>query len=175
VLVLPGFGASDRSTTVLRRFLRDRNYVPHGWGLGFNLGPRGDVREEIETRVRDLYDRAGRKVSLVGWSLGGAYAVALGRELPDLLRLIVSLGSPLLRPYDGAVPATSVYSKGDLVVPWKRSLHPEGGGNVENVEIRGSHLGLGHNPAALVVVADRLAQPEGSWEPFDPAAYPDLL
>ena len=37
----------------------------------------------------------------------------------------------------------------------------------ENVEVRGSHLGLGHNPAVIVVVADRLAQPAGQWQPFE--------
>jgi hypothetical protein len=34
--------------------------------------------------------------------------------------------------------------------------------------VYGSHAGLGHNPAVLWVIADRLAQPEGSWHPFVP-------
>ena len=33
--------------------------------------------------------------------------------------------------------------------------------------MRGSHTGLGHNPAVLLVIADRLAQPEGTWVPFE--------
>ena len=33
--------------------------------------------------------------------------------------------------------------------------------------MRGSHLGLGHNPAVVVVVADRLAQPRRSWHRFE--------
>ena len=33
----------------------------------------------------------------------------------------------------------------------------------ENIEVVGSHCGLGHNPAAMWVVADRLALPDGSW------------
>ena len=50
----------------------------------------------------------------------------------------------------------------------------------ENIEVRGSHLGLGHNPPVLVVVADRLAQPIGQWKPYralrvdgDRSARPD--
>jgi hypothetical protein len=37
----------------------------------------------------------------------------------------------------------------------------------ENVRVHGSHIGLLHNPAVLYVVADRLAQPQGGWQPFD--------
>jgi hypothetical protein len=33
-----------------------------------------------------------------------------------------------------------------------------------------SHLGFGHNPATIWVVADRLAQPEDGWAPFRPPA-----
>jgi len=36
----------------------------------------------------------------------------------------------------------------------------------ENLEVHGSHLGLGHNPAVALVVADRLAQRPGAWEAF---------
>jgi hypothetical protein len=170
VVVLPGLGAGDGSTVVLRRFLRDRNYDPHGWGLGLNLAPNGIARADVEATVRALAERSGRLVSLVGWSLGGVYALRLGEMLPDLVRTIVTLGSPFWRPYTGHVPATSVYSQTDAVVPWQRSLHAAGP-SLENVEIRGSHLGFGHNPAALIVIGDRLAQPEGSWRPFDPSPY----
>ena len=38
----------------------------------------------------------------------------------------------------------------------------------QNVEVRGTHVGLGFNPAVLAVVLDRLAQPEESWRPFRP-------
>ena len=46
VLVLPGLMASDTSTRPLRAFLQDRGYVPHGWEMGRNLGPRSGVEEE---------------------------------------------------------------------------------------------------------------------------------
>ena len=32
----------------------------------------------------------------------------------------------------------------------------------------GTHNGLGFNVAALVAITDRLAQPDGEWEPFRP-------
>jgi len=63
------------------------------------------------------------------------------------------------------VPVTSIYSRTDGVAPWTLCLEEEGPDR-ENIEVMGSHIGLGHNPAVAFVVADRLAQPEGEWEPF---------
>ena len=36
----------------------------------------------------------------------------------------------------------------------------------ENIEVHGSHCGMGVNPAVLYVVADRLATPVDAWKPF---------
>ena len=56
------------------------------------------------------------------------------------------------------VPLTAVYSKGDGIVAWQSCVHA-GGIDQESVEVVGSHCGLGHNPAAMWIVADRLARP----------------
>ena len=63
------------------------------------------------------------------------------------------------------VPVTSVYSRSDAIVSWRASMLPEGRQR-ENVEVPGSHLGLGHNTRVLAVVADRLALPIGQWQPY---------
>jgi len=63
------------------------------------------------------------------------------------------------------VPYTAVYSRTDGVVDWNACVERVGR-HAENVEVHGSHCGLGHNPAALIVVLDRLAQPLGQWSPF---------
>jgi pimeloyl-ACP methyl ester carboxylesterase len=70
--------------------------------------------------------------------------------------------SPLL-----GVPATAIYSRTDGVACWQWCLEDEGP-RAETIEVYGSHCGLGHNPAALLAIADRLAQPEGEWKPFAP-------
>jgi hypothetical protein len=64
------------------------------------------------------------------------------------------------------VPSTSVYTKADGVVAWTGSLQEEGPQR-ENVEVRASHMGLGVNPSVMWVIADRLAQPEDTWTPFE--------
>lgn len=72
------------------------------------------------------------------------------------------------------VPSTAIYTRSDGIVPWRACLEREAPTS-ESIEVFGSHSGLGHNPLALAVIADRLAQPEGSWRPFDRSASLRLL
>ena len=175
VLVLPGFTASDRSTVPLRATLRAQGYWVHGWGLGRNMGPDRRVVDGIARRLEEIHERHGRTVSLIGWSLGGVYARSLARTHPAAVRQVISLGSPF-RMFPGmredqqpplTVPSTAIYSRTDGIVHWSQCIDAERA-SAENIEVRGSHSGLGHNPAVLIVVTDRLAQPEGEWRPFRP-------
>ncbi|RMH76997.1 MAG: alpha/beta hydrolase [Actinomyces sp.] len=72
------------------------------------------------------------------------------------------------------VPTTAVYSRTDGVAHWSDCIDPPRA-RAENVEVRGSHCGLGHNPAVLLVIADRLAQADGQWRPFEPPAVARAL
>ena len=94
VLVLPGLVASDTSTRPLRSFLKNRGYAVSGWRQGRNLGLRDGVQHAMVDLVRELSDDHGRKVSLVGWSLGGLYARQLAKMMPDRVRSVITLGSP---------------------------------------------------------------------------------
>jgi pimeloyl-ACP methyl ester carboxylesterase len=201
VLVLPGLGASDVSTRGLRGALRRLGYPVHGWRLGRNIGPTARAMSGMRERLDELGDRYGRSVSLIGWSLGGIYARELARQSPDAVRQVVTLGSPfrlsrtdqsrahwLYSRYSHLhvadwrlplehdreplrVPATSIYSRCDGIVAWQACLD-QPTTTTENIAVIGSHLGLGHNPAVVWAVADRLAQPEGQWAAFRP---PTLL
>ncbi|HET7501956.1 MAG TPA: alpha/beta hydrolase [Kofleriaceae bacterium] len=193
VMVLPGLGAGDDSTAILRGFLRSRGYVVRRWGQGRNLGFRHGVFQRLRDRLLHLEARHGRKVSLVGWSLGGIFARELAKEVPDAVRQVISLASPFtghpratnaFRLYElvsghrlGApeiheplrapppVPTTSIWSRTDGVVSWRCSVERESP-LTENIEINASHFGIGAHPLTLYVIADRLAQPEGHWQPF---------
>ena len=83
VIVFPGLGAGDLTTVPLRNFLRAQGYETYGWDLGLNLGPREGVLQKSIDRVQDIQQESGRKVSLIGWSLGGLYAREFAKALPD--------------------------------------------------------------------------------------------
>lgn len=196
VMVFPGLSANDVSTMPLRLYLQSLKHTPWGWEQGFNLGPRPGVLDEAKDHLVRTFEATGRKVSLIGWSLGGVYARELAKEMPHMVRSVITLGTPFAgshkstnvwRIYELAsgrsvereasnydlpaappVPTTSIYSRSDGVVAWQGSVQSLSKANphTENIEVMASHLGLGFNPSAWWAVADRLAQPEGGWKPF---------
>lgn len=190
VLVLPGFMASDMSTAPLRNFLTSRGYNTHSWELGRNLGPQPGVVQGLEARFHQLHQITGRKVSVVGWSLGGLYARHLAHVFPDETRQVITLGTPIRHPESTlpakmfqllnrsidatlmeelaappTVPTSAVYSPHDGVVPWQCSLQDDSP-VTENIEVWGSHIGMGFRPSTLWLVAERLSQQEGQWQKF---------
>jgi pimeloyl-ACP methyl ester carboxylesterase len=132
-------------------------------------------------------------VSLVGWSLGGVFAREIAKTIPEAVRCVVTLGSPFTgspkannvwRLYElvsghrldddvhigrvretPPVPTTSIFTRTDGVVAWQCCLQPREA-RAESIEVHASHFGIGMNGAAWYAVADRLAQPEGRWQPF---------
>ena len=181
VLVLPGMMASDVSTRVLRTWLGRLGYPVVGWELGRNR-PSKAIDDELPRLLDRLSAEHRTAVSIVGWSLGGIYGRRLARQSPRQVRQVISLGSPfastqpwatgvrraprtsLARPLP--VPSTAVYSRWDGVVDWQ-ACRQRSGPTSENVAVRSSHLGMGHDPAVLWLVADRLAQPRHDWRPFE--------
>ncbi|WP_100643232.1 hypothetical protein [Alteromonas facilis] len=203
VMVIPGFLASDRSTGLIRTFLKMKGYAASGWELGRNLGTHvvnGErlISDQLLNRVITEHVKYDAKVSLVGWSLGGILAREIAREIPDCVRQVISLGSPFNGPQGAApiaarmfklingdvaerspdamermlkpppVPSTAIYSKSDGIAHWQacRDDWAHDAIRAENIEVKGSHMGLGHNPQVLWIVANRLAQAEGEWQPF---------
>jgi len=97
VLVLPGFLVSDVSTTALRRYLTHLGYDTHGWELGRNFGGIARMRAKLAERLTQIHEQTGKKVSVVGWSLGGVYARDLALQMPHAVRSVITLGSPFSR------------------------------------------------------------------------------
>ena len=197
VIIFPGLGASDGSTAALRDFLSDIGYNTYTWGQGRNLGPRGDLNQlisDLTCRVRQVSKiHNGTKVTLIGWSLGGIYVRELAKVCPELVRQVITIGTPFKGTVKSTnatflyeflnkdkmhhapefleristcpnVPFTSIYSKTDGVVHWTSSIENETPLS-QNIEIAGaSHLGLGHNPICMHTIAQLLAQPENNWQ-----------
>jgi pimeloyl-ACP methyl ester carboxylesterase len=121
VLVLPGFMASDRSTGHLREVLPRLGYAVQGWELGRNLGVVPGLREALRERLAALHDANRRKVSLVGWSLGGVLARDLALSSPEKVRCVVSLGSP----FSGDLGASNVRNLYDAVAGERVRVRPD--------------------------------------------------
>lgn len=95
VLVLPGFGTGDKYLGSFRSFLQEMGYSAYAWEAGRNIGFSPEIIDQIAKRLREVYEQNGRqKVSLVGHSLGGVFARELAREFPEMVRDVVTLGSP---------------------------------------------------------------------------------
>src|SRR5215468_8275193 len=108
VLALPGFLASDLSMVPMRRYLGELGYEAHAWRMGRNLGGLARMREALRVRLTEIHAAAGRKVSLVGWSLGGVYARDLALQEPEMVRYVITLGSPFANDVR-ATNATRLY------------------------------------------------------------------
>ncbi len=208
VMTLPGFMGADGSMASLRKFLNRQGYAAMPWGQGRNIPEQGmndmeqalafrrtmeeTLAETLEAEVR----RSGRRVSLVGWSLGGLYATGLAHRYPKLVRQVITLGTPF-----GDPRATSIYSvmqryyksevtadmleewigftfTGELRVP-VTALYSLSDGFVgagiarvpehplmENIAVMASHVGFPFNPLVRFVLSDRLAQAENQWAPY---------
>ena len=94
VLTLPGFLASDLSMAPMRRYLKELGHDAHAWNLGRNFGGVAARRGALCDLLKRIHEASGRKVSIIGWSLGGVYARDLALQLPDLVRSVITLGSP---------------------------------------------------------------------------------
>lgn len=199
VMVIPGLGAGDKSTQYIRRFFTNLGYDTHSWGLGRNLGPRNGLdhlMHQMVHRAENLYNATGEKqISLIGWSLGGIYAREIAKSRPEIIRQVITLGTPFKGLSHGTnvgmlyeilskdknhrdpgliekiatpppVPFTSIYSKTDGVVHWKSSIE-DLGDFYENIEVpAASHMGLGHNPISMYIIANRLTQTKERWQPY---------
>jgi pimeloyl-ACP methyl ester carboxylesterase len=206
-MTLPGFLATDRSTRVLRQYCNDWGYDSRPWDQGRNLGlsHSRDLEQVLDERLEELYRQSGRKVSLIGWSLGGLFAREMARRNPARVRSVITLGSPLGNPR--ATNAWRLYEllsgtsiDEDRIRNRVRALrHPlknvpmtaiysrsdaivssqisrlPAGKFVENIGTNMSHLGMGFNPAVLYAIADRLRQPEGCWQPFEIRGFRNLF
>src|SRR5205814_5833852 len=100
VLVLPGYLSGDPPTSLLRWFLTQIGYRAYPWELGLNFGFSTshpyDIEALIEHRLKEVFIESGdRRVSMIGWSLGGVYAKGLARRYPRLIRDVMTLGSPI--------------------------------------------------------------------------------
>lgn len=104
-MILPGFGTRPGRMRYLARQLEAAGHVAKRWGQGRNWGPDQQRFELLEARLLDLHARHGRKVVLIGWSLGGLYARELAKRQPQAVAKVITMGSP----FSGSPRANNVW------------------------------------------------------------------
>lgn len=204
VLVMPGYGGADGSTAALRHFLRRIGYNTYALELGRNVEQPDERIRSVDdatsfrqkmsgltlARVQEIADETGSSVSLVGWSMGGLYALDASNAAPQLVERVITLGTPFGDPrgtslfnimrklsrstvpiesqnFDAwlalaraTVPTHVLYSERDGIV------HPDIAGVQASAEVTyqqvdSSHIAFTHNPRVFDAVARLLGEPAG--------------
>lgn len=98
VVLVPGFMAGDGTLGLMSRHLRGLGYRTYRSTIHANVGCTLEASEALERRIETIALKRGRKVTIVGHSLGGLMARGIAGRRPDLVDGIVTLGSPILAP-----------------------------------------------------------------------------
>ena len=183
IMLLPGYYASEMSMIPLRGYLRSLGYNVEHWGLGRNLGDVGAYTDQLADRLGREYDEP---VTLIGWSLGGAISRRLAREYPDLIREVITMGTPIGGvPKDGMAgrrfsrenetdmealeaslhqrnlipivqPLMVIFSDNDGVVPSSIAMDHYND-HAHHAKVDSTHLAMGVSANIWRLIADRLA------------------
>lgn len=150
--------------------------------------------EALADQISNQLAKHEKPATLIGWSLGGLYARELGKLLAPRLRQVITIATPFNGGADDSsvawlssvlgggaasvdpswierlrvpppIRTTSIYSRTDGVVPWETCRHDTSSGLVQDIEVDGSHMGMGWNQEVLKIVADRLGPDPGPWLP----------
>ena len=138
------------------------------------------VIDMIERRV----EQTGQPTTMIGWSNGGIFARETARDRPELVRRVITIGTPIvggprytrgaglfapeeldriesvvdernLRPIEQ--PVTSIYSEADNIVDWRACIDTMSP-RVENIAINSTHAGMVIDPDVWTIIAKRLAE-----------------
>lgn len=187
IMLVPGYMTDDYSMWPLGRYLRFLGYDVYYTEMGRNRGNVDTDMIRLGERVETISSKLeGSTITILGWSLGGVLAREAARLYPKVVREVITFGTPIvggpkftsvgkryaklknidLEAFERDVhqrnlmgfsqPVTSIYSKSDGVVGWEASVDIYNQ-HANNIEVVGSHLGLGVNPQVWQIIADILA------------------
>lgn len=184
-MVIPGMMSGDSSTAYLRRSLEASGFDVRKSGIAFHTGIEATRFENLRARVLHIREATGRKLLLVGWSLGGMYARALAHAVPNDIAMVMSLGSPFSGPrtanrawrlynlvndhsVDSPPIAIDVSRKPPVltVAAWSRrdgivsaaSAQGFAEESDETLELLGSHIDLGTSRRCVRSIIERLGK-----------------
>ncbi|MEO0440496.1 MAG: alpha/beta hydrolase [Pseudomonadota bacterium] len=187
IFLLPGYGASERSMVPLQRFLQRLNYEASDWTLGTNNGAVNKYTAHFgEVAEARFAENGGQPFTLIGWSLGGVIAREAARLYPDMVREVITMGTPIIGgPKYTSVGARYAQSASIELDEFEREVHERNSigfdqpltviysnrdgivgpdiakdiynPQARNIRVDGGHIGLGFNPKVWRIIADTLA------------------
>lgn len=183
VMVVPGLLTSDFWTLILRWFLQKKGYTVYGWEMGYNFGTLEKL-PLLAQKIQQISQNNQKKVSIVGWSMGGLFCREVSHQIPQYIEQIITLGSPFANVHapnnakwvyellndeseidhkttsrlslNTLMPSAAIYSKKDGIVPWEACMDTIVDDHHRNIEVVSSHFGMASNPNVLNAVFSAL-------------------
>jgi len=112
VVLIPGFLSTDLYLVEMYGWLKRLGYRPYFSGIGVNAEcPNLLIRGRLNGTVQAALSETGRKVHLIGHSLGGIIARSVAAQRPDDIASVITLGSP----FRGGVTQSSALQAAEFV------------------------------------------------------------
>jgi pimeloyl-ACP methyl ester carboxylesterase len=183
VVLVPGMLASNATLRELQQWLKRVGYAPYLPEIDRNAGCPAEVTERVIEAMERARRETGRRVSIIGHSLGGVVGRAAALARPEMAAHVITLAAPVngcrvhplvylaglvargdcdgscMATYQDPLPEpiveTSIYSRSDGIIDWTTCVR----GDAEAIEVPGTHCGMVFNPHVYRVLARVLATP----------------
>ncbi len=112
VVLVPGFLGTDSYLKQLHSWLSRIGYRPYFSGIGLNAEcPNLLIQHRLKRNVEKALLETGRKIHLIGHSLGGIITRSVANQRPDDIASVITLGSP----FRGTVAHRTVLNAAEAV------------------------------------------------------------
>jgi len=96
VIIIPGFLGTDLYLMELHAWLRRIGYRPYFSGIGVNAEcPNLLIQRRLNQTIENALEETGRKVHLIGHSLGGVIARSVAGQRPKDVASVITLAAPI--------------------------------------------------------------------------------
>ena len=121
VVIIPGLLGMDLHLFELHGWLRRIGYVPYYSGFGLAADCPNHLSQQLDETIDLAYAETGRRVHLIGHSLGGIFARSAAVRRPKRIASVITLGSP----YRGLAVHSLILTVSNAVRGWIRDARPE--------------------------------------------------